>query len=192
MTLTAADFPAFFAALHGGRVPFLWQRRLLDQLLADERWPDQIVAPTGAGKTAVIDIHVFAVALMAAGAGPRVPRRLSLVVDRRALVDSQHDLAVATNAALREAIRSGGGLLAEVGRLLLDLHVTCEPEAYPLVVAMLRGGTVPTRRWVDDPAAATIICATPDMWGSRLLFRGYRSAGSHARVKPVCSHTTRS
>lgn len=176
MTLTAADFPAFFAALHGGRVPFLWQRRLLDQLLADERWPDQIVAPTGAGKTAVIDIHVFAVALMAAGAGPRVPRRLSLVVDRRALVDSQHDLAVATNAALREAIRSGGGLLAEVGRLLLDLHVTCEPEAYPLVVAMLRGGTVPTRRWVDDPAAATIICATPDMWGSRLLFRGYGSS----------------
>ncbi len=175
MTLSVADFPAYFAARHAGRPPFAWQERLLADVLAHGAWPGRVVAPTGAGKTAVIDVHVFAVALMAAGAGPRVPRRLSLVVDRRALVDGQHDLAVKTNAALRDAARTGDGVLAEVGRVLLGLRTSREGDRDPLVVAMLRGGTIPARRWVDDPTAAAIICATPDMWGSRLLFRGYGS-----------------
>ncbi|MGH3905557.1 MAG: hypothetical protein ACRDTE_15440, partial [Pseudonocardiaceae bacterium] len=87
MTLGLVDFPAFFGEVHGGHGPFRWQQRLLDQVLTG-RWPDRIDAPTGAGKTAVIDVHVFAVALMAAEAtSVRVPRRLALVVDRRTLVD---------------------------------------------------------------------------------------------------------
>jgi CRISPR-associated endonuclease/helicase Cas3 len=182
MTLRPDDFPEFFSALRGGQPPFVWQERLLAGLLSDGRWPDQIVAPTGAGKTAVIDVHVFAVALMAAGTGPHVPRRLSLVVDRRALVDSQHDLAIEINDSLRKATRTGSGPLAEVARLLLGLRSGHEPDPDPLLVAMLRGGSVPARRWVDDPAAAAIICATPDMWGSRLLFRGYGS-GRMARPR---------
>ena len=171
MTLTAGDFTRFFAAAHDGAEPFAWQQRLLDTVLEDGRWPDRIVAPTGAGKTAVIDVHVFAVALMAAGAGPRVPRRLSLVVDRRALVDSQFDLARSLADAIGGA--SGDSVLAEVRSALASLRSSREPGAAPLLVTMLRGGVPPSRRWVDDPSAAAVICATPAMWGSRLLFRGY-------------------
>jgi CRISPR-associated endonuclease/helicase Cas3 len=169
--LTESDFGDFFSAVHGGQVPFAWQVRLLGSLLDGGRWPDRIVAPTGAGKTAVIDVHVFAVALMAADAGPPVPRRLSLVVDRRALVDSQFDLARQLNRALRDA--GGDGILGTVGELLASLRSGPGPHESPFIVTMLRGGVTPSRRWVDDPTAAAIICATPAMWGSRLLFRGY-------------------
>ncbi len=176
MTLTIADFPKFFADLHQARQPFVWQERLLADVAERGRWPDRIIAPTGAGKTAVLDVHVFAVALMAAGTGPRVPRRLSLVVDRRALVDSQHDLARSMNDTLRRAVAAGDGVLAEAGRALLSLHTSGGVGQDPVVVALLRGGAPAGRRWVDDPAAPAIICATPDMWGSRLLFRGYGSS----------------
>jgi CRISPR-associated endonuclease/helicase Cas3 len=180
VTLAPGDFEAFFAAVHDGQAPFAWQRRLLDSLRAEGRWPDRIMAPTGAGKTAVIDVHVFAVALMAAGTGPRVPRRLSLVVDRRALVDSQFDLARKLNHQLREA--GDDGILGEVRRQLASLWSGRGARERPLIVTLLRGGVPASRRWVDDPTAAAIICATPAMWGSRLLFRGY-GTGDLARPR---------
>ena len=43
----------------------------------------------------------------------------------------------------------------------------------PLVTGRLRGGAVPSRSWRDHPGACAVLCATPDMWGSRLLFGGY-------------------
>ena len=95
-----SDFAAFFAALNGGCGPFRWQERLLDSLLENGRWPERIAAPTGAGKTSAIDVHVFAVALTADGCGPRLPRRLAMVVDRRVLVDDQYQRARALAAAL--------------------------------------------------------------------------------------------
>lgn len=171
MTIAVRDFAAFFAGVHGGMRPFGWQTRLLESVVGDGRWPDRIVAPTGAGKTVVLDVHVFAVALMAVGAGPRVPRRLALVVDRRALVDSQFDLARTLHWALRDDDR--GAIVREVAAALASLRSDRRANADPLVVTSLRGGVPPSRRWVDDPTAAMVICATPAMWGSRLLFRGY-------------------
>ena len=97
-----SDFAAFFAALNGGCGPFRWQERLLDALLENGRWPDQIAAPTGAGKTSAIDVHVFAVALTADGSGPRLPRRLAMVVDRRVLVDDQYQRARVLAAELAD------------------------------------------------------------------------------------------
>ncbi len=179
MTIAVDDFGACYAALHDGAAPFTWQRRLLDAVLEAGRWPEHVVAPTGAGKTAVIDVHVFAVALMAAGAGPRVPRRLALVVDRRALVDSQYDLACAVRDALEAAPE--GSLIAEMAGWLASLRSERDPSARALAVSLLRGGVAPMRRWVDDPSAAAVVCATPAMWGSRLLFRGY---GSGRRARP--------
>jgi CRISPR-associated endonuclease/helicase Cas3 len=164
-------FRAFYAALHPGREPFAWQLRLADSLLTTGRWPEYIDAPTGSGKTCVIDLHVYAVAAMAGG-GIRVPRRLSVVVDRRALVDSQEfysrdllaRLSDGSSSVLRpvaEALRSfrGGGA-----------------ETQPLDITVLRGGVPVTQGWLDDPVAGQILLATPDMWGSRLLFRPYGSS----------------
>src|ERR1044071_6237406 len=89
----SVDFTKFFMAVNQGREPFKWQTRLLDTVLATGRWPDRIVAPTGSGKTSAIDVHVFATSYAAVNDGPRLPRRLAMVVDRRVLVDDQYERA---------------------------------------------------------------------------------------------------
>ncbi|MDZ7577197.1 MAG: type I-U CRISPR-associated helicase/endonuclease Cas3 [Candidatus Nanopelagicales bacterium] len=175
--LVRDDFATFFAAAHGDsrRRPFAWQERLLDQVLTGE-WPRQIAAPTGAGKTAVIDVHVFAVALMGADVlDVRVPRRLALVVNRRGLVDDQFEHARRLQGLLANP---GGCVLSQVADALGALRWASRPgEARsPLVVGRLRGSLPPSRGWRDDPTACAVLCATPDMWGSRLLLRGYGSA----------------
>lgn len=184
MNLVRGDFAAFFAALHRGQEPYRWQQRMLDSVLDDGRWPDQVVAPTGSGKTSVIDVHVFAQALAVSGEGPRLPRRLAMVVDRRVLVDDQYEYAKGLASQLAQAWhRQGAGVLGTVADLLWSLHRSPaeQPTALldrglsPLVVGRLRGGSLPSRGWRDKPTAATVLCATPEMWGSRLLFRGYGS-----------------
>ena len=188
MSVDRGDFEQFFAAVNGGRKPFRWQERLLDTVLGNGRWPDQIAAPTGAGKTSAIDVHVFATALTAAAGGPRLPRRLAMVVDRRVLVDDQYararNLAGQLASSQRELVSPGRAIVAEVAKLLAALRGAGDeagPEESPLVTARLRGGSVPSRSWRDYPAACAVLCATPDMWGSRLLFRGY---GTSAKAAP--------
>ncbi|WP_328848562.1 type I-U CRISPR-associated helicase/endonuclease Cas3 [Micromonospora zamorensis] len=181
MSLDRADFGAFFAAVRGGHRPFRWQERLLDHILRTGRWPDQLVAPTGAGKTSVIDVHLFAVALMACGHPVRVPRRLALVVDRRALVDDQHEHATSVAQRLAEA-RGSRTVLARTADALDSLRAgRKDPAAGPLSTALLRGGAPPSREWLDEPLGCAVLCATPDMWGSRLLLSGY---GSRAQAWP--------
>lgn len=171
-----SDFAKFFAAVNEGCRPFGWQERLLDTVLEAGRWPERIAAPTGAGKTSAIDVHVFAVALTSHD-GPRLPRRLVMAVDRRVLVDDQYQRARALAAALA---RPGDDLAAEVAGRLAALRWPVREEdrgweggESPLVTARLRGGAVPSRSWRDHPSACAVVCATPDMWGSRLLFGGY-------------------
>lgn len=180
--ITHDDFDAFFEA-STGYPPFAWQRRLMDYVTRHGRWPDTLNAPTGSGKTSVIDIHVFAVALMVSGAGARVPRRLAMVVDRRVLVDDQHEHAAALARRLATALTETG-VVGCVARALASLrrpHPT-EIQTGPLIVARLRGGEPPTTLWREEPEACAVVCATPDMWGSRLLMRGY---GSSRRAWPV-------
>jgi CRISPR-associated endonuclease/helicase Cas3 len=177
MTIDRSDFGDFFAQVRHGQRPFRWQERLLDHLLSTGRWPDQLVAPTGAGKTSVIDVHIFAVTLMACGHPVRVPRRLALVVDRRALVDDQHEHAQRIAGLLAEA--EAESLVGRMAAALGSLRTA--GGGRPVTTAVLRGGVPPSRQWLDDPAGCAIICATPDMWGSRLLLSGY---GSRAQAWP--------
>ncbi len=182
------DFDAFFAAVNDAHEPFAWQRRLCERVAQEGRWPDQIVAPTGTGKSNVVDVHVFLNALHAAGVGPRVPRRLAVVVNRRALVDQHWERATGIAKQLKGA---GGGLLAEIAALLCglcgryDVHGESGDAAAdvdPVLTTSLRGGVRPGAEWIDDPRACAVIAATPDMWGSRLLFRGY-GATRYARPR---------
>lgn len=181
--LTPADFRPFFAALNGGNRPFAWQERLLGVLVSTGKWPDAIAAPTGTGKSSVVDIHTFANALFAVGAGPRVARRLSVVVNRRAIVDQHQRHAMEIQRALLDPERPP--VIHAVREALAQLAGRVDDvAASPLSVVSLRGGQplmvdgsaptrAATREWLDDPRRCSIICATPDMWGSRVLFRGY-------------------
>lgn len=166
-------FVAFFAAANGGARPYPWQVALAELVATAGRWPD-ISAPTGAGKSSVIDIHVFLVAEHAAGRlGVRPPRRLVMVAPRRVLVDDQYDRAAALACQLAESGQTG--LLAEVAATLRGL-MTAVPSADanpPMAVWRLRGGVALDNGWRLEPAACQVICATPQMWGSRVLLRGF-------------------
>jgi CRISPR-associated endonuclease/helicase Cas3 len=193
VTLGLEDFPTFFAAANGGHAPFQWQRRLAEKLVTTGEWPERMVAPTGAGKTSAIDVHVFAVAVaIHSGSAIRPPRRLAMVVDRRALVNDQYDRALRLAEQLQAPQEE---VVVQVSKALKSLRYEAmvdkegdrndpnvKSEEPPLLVARLRGGQPPPRQWRDDPTACAVVCATPDMWGSRLLFRGY---GTSRRARPV-------
>lgn len=190
--LTAADFDAFFSALWGTpespRVPFQWQRDLAQRVLRgqDNPWPEAIALPTAAGKTACIDIAVFALAAQAGRVGTQqpidAPRRLFFVVDRRVIVDEAYDRAFRLAVKLRDASE---GILKMVADNLRRI-ARGEPDGFesetPLAVHVLRGGMYRSEAWARDPLQPAIVTSTVDQFGSRLLFRAY---GRGSGMRPV-------
>ncbi|OLO68469.1 type I-U CRISPR-associated helicase/endonuclease Cas3 [Actinomyces oris] len=167
------DFGDFFEAVHGaGRRPFAWQEDLLRHLVDTGTWPEQIVAPTGAGKSSVVEIHVFAVALFSVGAAKRVPRRLAVVVNRRALTDS-HAARAARIRCLLEDAPADDSILRRVRDALVGLRVCEAEDRAPLVTATMRGAAATDRAWLNAPEACAVLCMTPAMWASGLLFHSY-------------------
>lgn len=171
--LAADDFPAFFKAIHG-HDPFLWQMRLLKEVAETGRWPRAIAAPTGAGKTAVLDVALFHLAMEAHRGGERrAPVRICFAVDRRIIVDQAFERA----KKIRDVLGAPADpVLARVAEALRAFG------GAPLHVEQLRGGMPREDDWARTPAQATILCTTVDQLGSRLLFRGY---GVSERMAPV-------
>ncbi|MFA4945646.1 MAG: type I-U CRISPR-associated helicase/endonuclease Cas3 [Lentisphaeria bacterium] len=167
MNLTPDRFAEFFAAIHGHN-PFPWQARLLREVL-ETGWTRPVALPTASGKTAVLDIALFALACQAHLPPERrtMPRRIALIVDRRVVVDDAARRAERIRDALAEA---QGGILKETADALRTLGG--EPEE-PVHVAVLRGGLYREERWARTPVQPTILLSTVDQVGSRLLFRGY-------------------
>lgn len=101
------NFAAYYQMLHG-RAPFPWQLRLAAEAEAG-RWPDALTLPTSAGKTAVVDVWLWA---LAQGL-PSVPRRLYYLIDRRVLVDATAEYAAGCVAASGQnvsVVRLRGGM----------------------------------------------------------------------------------
>ena len=165
-TLDLPDFCAFFNACHGVH-PFDWQRELAGKLLGTGAWPKVLKLPTAAGKTAVLDIALFALAAQAGRAPSErtAPRRIVFVVDRRVVVDSTGERAALMMRRL-EAARDG--ILAEVRESLLAFG-----GEQPLRCAVLRGGMPRDERWARTPLQPTVLVSTVDQVGSRILHRGY-------------------
>jgi CRISPR-associated endonuclease/helicase Cas3 len=177
--LSVGDFPAFFSEVlqfaYGSprKVgPFPWQSRLVEQVASEGRWPQLLPLPTGSGKTTVLLIATFLLAV-----GPEVaPRRIVMVVDRRVVVDQSYELAVSLAQAVNVA---SSGVLAVVRSRLEALS---GGEAAPLVAARLRGGVPRNNDWAVRPDQPAVICSTVDQVGSRLLFQGY---GVRERMRSV-------
>ncbi len=174
--LSAGQFGDFFQAIHGQR-PFRWQTMLMEQVVASG-WPQLIDLPTASGKTACLDIAVFALALQA-GREPRqrtARRRVFFVVDRRIVVDEAFTRAERLARKLADA---------EVGivRKVADNLRSISDGDTPLAVGRLRGGMGKAKQaWSEDPLQAAVITGTVDQVGSRLLFRSY---GGSDLVAPV-------
>ena len=189
--------PAFgraFAALCGGRTPFLWQSRLFERLRAGDI-PAHCTLGTGLGKTAIIPIWLIAIA-----SGAPLPRRLVYIVNRRTVVDQATDdaerlLACLYYSAQRDkltwAVNSSiGGRCsgmsdehASDAAWLRDAlaRVSGDDGTAPLAVSTLRGELADNGEWMKNPARPAIIIGTIDMIGSKLLFSGYGD-GRYGRV----------
>jgi CRISPR-associated endonuclease/helicase Cas3 len=162
----AKDFTAFFRALWG-REPFPWQVMLAERVAAGD-WPRALDLPTASGKTACLDIAIYALAAQADRplAERTAPRRIWFVVDRRIVVDEAFERAREIADKLAAAER---GPLKDVAERLRRLSGT----ERPLAVARLRGGIFRDDGWARIPSQPAIITSTVDQLGSRLLFRGY-------------------
>jgi CRISPR-associated endonuclease/helicase Cas3 len=151
--------------------PFAWQHALAQQVLQNQNpWPGAIALPTAAGKTACMDIALFALAAQAKrheqGMPISAPRRIFFVVDRRVIVDEAFERALVMSEKLKNA---KGGILFEVANRLRQLSGGGEP----LACFQLRGGMYRSDAWAKNPLQPTIVAGTVDQFGSRLLFRAY-------------------
>lgn len=188
--LDVEAFTQFFTEVHEVE-PFDWQCRLAEQVLTIGEWPEAIDVPTGMGKTAVLDVAVFALAAEAHRPGHqrRAPTRTFMIVDRRVIVDQAYERATRLAGRL---VAAGDGdpsrpATAMVARRLADLaagpsaRLSVKPRpAVPLMVVRMRGGTRWSSAWLSSPAQPAVVCGTVDQLGSRLLFRGY-GVGEHRR-----------
>ena len=176
--LTPDQFPDFFEAVHSTdqerKQLFDWQKRLAGEVLGSNRWPEVIRIPTGCGKTSVLDLAVFELALQASRKPDErtAARRICFVIDRRLVVDEVTDHARRIHAAVRAAAAGSGA--SPVAKAVAERLRELAPDGgEPLRLVRLRGGVYRDDGWAADPLTPTIIVSTVDQIGSRLLFRGY-------------------
>ncbi len=178
--LTAAEFGQFFRELWGYD-PYDWQQRLAEQVMLspETAWPEAIALPTAAGKTACIDIAVFALAALADAENSTSPhpRRIFYTVDRRNIVDQTYDRAKSLAEKLADA---KAGIIKIVADRLRMLAGGDHPQ--PLLVHRLRGGIPGASGWERNPRQPAVITTTVDQVGSSLLFSAY---GKGPRTWPV-------
>lgn len=174
--LDSSEFAAFFEAVQGqGKEPFPWQRRLAERVF-ETGWPGALDVPTGAGKTAAIDIALFHLALEADRENARrAAMRVVFVVDRRLVVDDAYTRAEKLRCALED--QASSSVVQRVAARLAHLS-----GGSPLTTIRLRGGAPKDPDWARSPCQPVIVVSTVDQVGSRLLFRGYGVSDS---MKPV-------
>jgi CRISPR-associated endonuclease/helicase Cas3 len=164
MSLT---FDAVFKVLYG-HSPYDWQRRLCSEVM-ERGWPMVIAAPTGAGKTTVLDIALYHLAAEDRSAIRKAPRRIVFAVDRRVVVDQAFERAQHLEQRLS---KPDSDPLMQMRQRLIAI-AGGHDEDKPLHVEELRGGLPREDDWARTPTQPTILCTTVDQLGSRLLFRGY-------------------
>jgi CRISPR-associated endonuclease/helicase Cas3 len=176
--MRSSDFPEFFDAVWRERgerdpyPPFPWQSRLAEQVVDTGVWPDLLDLPTGSGKTAVVDVAIFALACRP----DHFPRRTVYVVDRRIVVDQVARRVERLTQRLAES-RNTGTILEEAAVRLQGLFGG-DPQARPIHLAELRGGIAMDSSWSLRPDVPAVLVSTVDQVGSRLLHRGYGVSNS--------------
>lgn len=163
------NFDEFFRELWQGKDPFPWQAALARWVEEKGRWPETISVPTSAGKTAVIDVAVYALACGWTAAATRI----FFVVDRRLVVDEARERA----DGIRDAIATKPAL-----KPIRDaLEKRCGSDQF-LHVSTMRGGMPLETAWATSSIQPTVCLTTVDQLGSRLLFRGY---GVSPKMAPI-------
>lgn len=182
------NFPTFSEFFHAlwDYDPFPWQNDLAERAAAGE-WPDFIAAPTGSGKTACLEVAVYALAAQAHLPPPErtASRRIFFIVNRRVIVDEAFDRARRMAQALAHPSTDRPACQA-VARALLSLN-PLPPDTngfprIPLDCVQLRGAIYRDQRWTRSLLQPTLVATTVDQIGSRMLFRGY---GVTPNARPI-------
>ncbi|MGC9452145.1 MAG: type I-G CRISPR-associated helicase/endonuclease Cas3g, partial [Oceanipulchritudo sp.] len=179
--MTLPTFSDFFAELNNGHAPFPWQMDLAKRAVAGD-WPGFIAAPTGCGKTACLEVAVYALAAQAklALCERTAARRIFFIVNRRVIVDEAFECARRMVKVLANPCpeQPACATVAEALRLL-------NPSPFPhppLDCVQLRGAIFRDQRWARSLLQPTLIATTVDQIGSRMLFRGY---GVTPNARPI-------
>lgn len=169
--MKVSDFTRFMQEVHG-HPPFPWQSAVVEEAVERGTWPSLVDVPTGLGKTSMLDIAVFLLALSAEGDAPKDlgRRRIFMVVDRRIVVDQAEAHGREIAQALERATE--GEVCFEVAKRLRGLAGATDEDPALRVVKM-RGGATWDAAWLPRPDLPAIITGTVDQVGSRLFFRGY-------------------
>ncbi|NQT14362.1 MAG: type I-U CRISPR-associated helicase/endonuclease Cas3 [Planctomycetes bacterium] len=185
--LDITHFEKYFCELHGCR-PYSWQRRLAERAITGT-WPGAIDLPTGAGKTACIDIAIFAMACQASQSISErtAPIRVFFCVNRRVIVDEAYRRSREIAEKIWKAEQEESEdcpVLREVAKALRSVAGTApECNVPPFDAIELRGGIYRDNRWARSATQPTIVCTTIDQLGSRLLFRGYGVSSNAAPIQ---------
>ncbi len=166
--------------------PFPWQRDFAERA-ASGNWPEFIAAPTGSGKTACLEVAVYALATQASlpVSERNACRRIFFIVNRRVIVDEAFERARRITKALANPA-SERPACAAVAEALLKLNPVPEngnrfPHP-PLDCIQLRGAIFRDQRWTRSLLQPTLVATTIDQIGSRMLFRGY---GVTPNARPI-------
>jgi len=178
------DFAKFHHALYGYE-PFPWQQILADRVADGADWPQVVDLPTASGKTALIDIAVWSLAMQADRPAElrTAPRRIWFVVDRRIVVDEAYQRAERIASAIEN-----NGKLSEVRDALVAVRGLGN-GGRALAAARLRGGLKAEDGWFESITQPAVITSTVDQFGSRLLFRPYGSGPLSAAIHAALTST---
>ncbi len=144
------DGATIYRILFGEDVqPDRWQLAL-----TTDAWPQVLIAPTGAGKTAAVTLGWIAHRLRNPD---RTPRRLVWCLPMRTLVEQ-------TTQLVRDWLEKLAGEVGSVDQL---------PKRKDVYVLM---GGVDSSDWLRNPEHPAVLVGTQDMLLSRALMRGYASS----------------
>ncbi|GAB78908.1 CRISPR-associated endonuclease/helicase Cas3 [Austwickia chelonae] len=184
------SFAVFFKAVTG-HVPYVWQEAAAAELVAGEPL-EQVVVPTGYGKTSLMVAWLWALAVdlervtREPGTVRKVPMRYVVVVDRRAVVDHTYTTAQRIKDTLEATTAEGSvpsGPGSEAIAAVSDVLAGLSGSGSAVEVRQLRGGMPERPENIRVPAGPAIILGTIDLVMSRLLWRGYGVAPNRRAIE---------
>lgn len=159
------SFAEFFRAVHGFE-PFQWQREAADFAVSHACLPQLIDVPTGLGKTALVDVWIWALAHHSERGEPhRLGQRYIHAVERRTVVDGA-DIHMQRLVAALTAESPTHPAVAQVVESLSKLS----GDEMDVVAAHTFHGTLrDDQAWLKRPRGATIITTTATQLALRVL-----------------------
>ena len=179
--------------LHKGSLLFFWQKEFCERVYEKKKWEEHLFVPTGCGKSSLLMIYVFLKALSKSENLNFIPQKLIYVVNRRIVVDENHELALSLQKGLTEILKEGKTkrpityLVANALKMSYQSLIPIDKdgeqkEDFVLDVHLLRGGCTTDKEWYTSPVKPAIVLSTVDMCGSRVLFNGY---GTSFKRRPL-------